>query len=108
MMIIIIIIIIIRWHKKPEGCGASVASAAGFFSTKNLNHGMVFYVAAFPSNASTFCTQQAVGPSYIHRNAVSLCHTPTLMFHGLPPNGRKREDIEFSSTDARMVCNRHD
>jgi hypothetical protein len=83
----------------------SVASAAGFFSTKNLNHGMGFYVVAFPSNASTFCPQQAVRPSYIHRNAVSLCHTPTLKYHGLPPNGRKRQDIEFSSTDARIGLN---
>jgi hypothetical protein len=52
---------------------------------------MGFYVVAFPSNASTFCPQQAVSPSYIHRNAVSLCHTPTLKFHGLPPNGTERE-----------------
>jgi hypothetical protein len=36
------------------GCVVFVASAAGFFSTKNLNHGMGFYVVAFPSNASTF------------------------------------------------------
>jgi hypothetical protein len=69
---------------------------------------MGFYVVAFLSNASTFCPQQAVSPSYIHRNAVSLCHTPTLKFHGLPPNGRKRQDIDFSLTDARTVCNRHD
>jgi hypothetical protein len=63
---------------------------------------------AFPSNVSTFCLQQAVGPSYIHRNAVSLCHTPTLKFHVLPSNGWKRQDIEFGWTEARMVCNRHD
>jgi hypothetical protein len=69
---------------------------------------MGFYVVSFPSNASTFCPQQAVGPSYIHRNAVSLCHIPILNFHGLPPNGRKRQDIEFSSTDTWIVCNRHD
>jgi hypothetical protein len=87
---------------------ASVASAGDFFCTKNLNHCMRFYVVAFPSNASKFCPQQAVSPFCVHCNAVSLCHTPTLKFQGLPPNGRKRQDIEFSSTEARMVCNRHD
>jgi hypothetical protein len=60
IIIIIIISFIMRLHKKPYGCVASVASAAGFFSTKNLNHGMGFYVVAFPSNASAFCPQQAV------------------------------------------------
>jgi hypothetical protein len=69
---------------------------------------MGFYVVSFPPNALTFCPQQAVSPFYIHRNAVSLCHTPTLKFHGLTQNGRKKQDIEFSSTEARMVCNRHD
>jgi hypothetical protein len=32
--IIIIIIFITGLHKKPQGCGASVASAAGLFTTK--------------------------------------------------------------------------
>jgi hypothetical protein len=32
--IIIIVIFIIGLHKKPHGCGASVASAAGPFTTK--------------------------------------------------------------------------
>jgi hypothetical protein len=54
MIMIIIISFIMRLRKKPYGCVASVASAAGFFSTKNLNHGIGFYVVAFPSNASTF------------------------------------------------------
>jgi hypothetical protein len=80
----------------------------GVLLHKNLNHGMGFYVAAFPSNASTFCPLQAVSPSYIHRNALSLCHTHTLKFHGPPPNGRKRQEIEFSLTDVRVICNRHD
>jgi hypothetical protein len=31
-----------------------------------------------------------------------------LKFHGPPSNGRKRQDIDFSLTDARMICNRHD
>jgi hypothetical protein len=69
---------------------------------------MGFYVVAFPSNTSTVCPRQAGSPYYIHRNAVSLCHTPTLKFHVLPSNGRKRQDIEFISTDAWVVCNRHD
>jgi hypothetical protein len=69
---------------------------------------MGFYGVTFPSNASTFCLMQAVSPSYIHCSIVSLCHTPTLKFHGPPQNGRKRQDIEFSLTDVRMVCNRHD
>jgi hypothetical protein len=60
IIIIIIISFIMQLHKKPSGCVASIASAAGFFSTKNLNHGMGFYVVAFPSNASTFCPLQAV------------------------------------------------
>jgi hypothetical protein len=34
--IIIIIVIIIGLHKKPQGCGASVASAAGPFTTKKM------------------------------------------------------------------------
>jgi hypothetical protein len=62
----------------------------------------------FPSNASNFRPQQAASLSYIHRNSVSVCHTPTLKFHGPPPNGRKRQDIEFRSTEARIVCSRHD
>jgi hypothetical protein len=36
-----------------------------------------------------------------------VCHTPTLEFHGQPPDDRKRQDIEFNLTDARMLCNRH-
>jgi hypothetical protein len=36
----IIIIFIIGLHNKPQGCGASVASAAGPFTTKkNFTHG---------------------------------------------------------------------
>jgi hypothetical protein len=35
MTVIIIVSFIMRLHKKPEGCVASVASAAEFFSTKN-------------------------------------------------------------------------
>jgi hypothetical protein len=34
IIIIIIVIFIIGLHKKPQGCGASVASAAGPFITK--------------------------------------------------------------------------
>jgi hypothetical protein len=34
IIIIIIILVIIKLHKKPEGCGASIAFAAGPFSTK--------------------------------------------------------------------------
>jgi hypothetical protein len=33
-IIIIIVIFITRLHKKPQGCGASVASAAGPFTAK--------------------------------------------------------------------------
>jgi hypothetical protein len=87
-------------------CVCSVC--CGVLLHKNFNHGMRFCGVAFPSNTSTFCTLQAESPSYIHCSIVSLCHTPTLKFHGLPPNGRRRQDIEFSLTDARMICNRHD
>jgi hypothetical protein len=38
-IIIIIVIFIIRLHKKPQGCGASVASAAGHFTAKKNNSG---------------------------------------------------------------------
>jgi hypothetical protein len=34
IIIIIIVIFITGLHKKPQGCGASVASAAGSFTTK--------------------------------------------------------------------------
>jgi hypothetical protein len=37
-IIIIIVIFITGLHKKSQGCGASVASAAGPFSTKNKVH----------------------------------------------------------------------
>jgi hypothetical protein len=36
-IIIIIVIFIIGLHNKPQGCGASVASAAGPFTTKKKN-----------------------------------------------------------------------
>jgi hypothetical protein len=39
IIIIIIVIFIIGLHKKPQGCGASVASAAGPFTTKKNNDG---------------------------------------------------------------------
>jgi hypothetical protein len=35
-MIIFLFIFITRLHNKPEGCGASVASAAGPFTTKKV------------------------------------------------------------------------
>jgi hypothetical protein len=79
----------------------------GLLRKKHLNHGMGFLGVAFPSDASTFCRLQALSPSYIHCSIVSLCHTPTLEFHGPPPDGSKRQDTEFSWTDARVVCNRH-
>jgi hypothetical protein len=60
---------------------------------------MGFYVVAFPSNASNFCPQQAVSPSYIHRNTVSLSHSH-IEVSWTPPNGRKRQEIEFILTDA--------
>jgi hypothetical protein len=69
---------------------------------------MGFYDVVFSSNASTFCLLQTVSPSYIHCSNVSLCHTPTLEFHGPPLDGRKLQDTEFSLTEARLVCNRHD
>jgi hypothetical protein len=34
IIIIIIVIFTTGLHKKPQGCGASVASAAGLFTTK--------------------------------------------------------------------------
>jgi hypothetical protein len=37
IIIIIIIIYITGLHNKPQGCGASVASAAGPFTTKKTN-----------------------------------------------------------------------
>jgi hypothetical protein len=64
---------------------------------------MGFYGVDFPSNASTFWLLQTVSPSYIHCSIVSLCHSPTLEFHGRPPDGRERQDIEFSLTDAQVV-----
>jgi hypothetical protein len=36
-IIIIIIIFITGLHKKPQGCGAAVASAAGPFTTKKIS-----------------------------------------------------------------------
>jgi hypothetical protein len=39
---IIIIIFITGLHKKPQGCGASVASAAGPFTTKKKSKGDYF------------------------------------------------------------------
>jgi hypothetical protein len=42
-IIIIIIIVITELHKKPQGCGASVASAAGPFTTKNKTFLFVVY-----------------------------------------------------------------
>jgi hypothetical protein len=38
IIIIIIIIFIIGLHSKPQDCGASVASAAGPFTTKKTPH----------------------------------------------------------------------
>jgi hypothetical protein len=87
-------------------CVRSVS--CGVLPHKNLNHGMGFHGVAFPSNVSTFCLLHAVSPSYIHCSIFSLCHTPTLKIHGPPQNGRKRQAIEPSVMDARMVCNRHD
>jgi hypothetical protein len=63
----------------------------GVLLHKKLNHGIGFYGVAFPSNASTFCPLQAVSPSYILCSIVSPCHTPTLKFHGPPPDGRKNK-----------------
>jgi hypothetical protein len=40
-IIIIIVTFITGLHKKPQGCGASVASAAGPFSTKAKGHTMI-------------------------------------------------------------------
>jgi hypothetical protein len=37
IVIIIIVVFITGLHKKPQGCGASVASAAGPFITKKKN-----------------------------------------------------------------------
>jgi hypothetical protein len=86
-----------------------VASAAGPFSKKRiLNHVMGLHDEAFSSNVSIFCLLQAVGSPYIHCSNVSLCHTPTLEFHGRPLDGRKRQDTEFSLMEARLVCSRHD
>jgi hypothetical protein len=62
----------------------------GVLLQKTLNHVMGFYGVAFSSNASNFCILLAVSQSYIHCSIVSLCHTPTLKFHGPPQNGRKR------------------
>jgi hypothetical protein len=50
---VVVVVVVVRLHKKSEGCGASIASAAGSFSTRNLNHGIGFYGVAFPSNASS-------------------------------------------------------
>jgi hypothetical protein len=69
---------------------------------------MGFYAVASPSNASTFCLLQAIRLSSIHCSIVSLCHTPTLEFHGLSPDDGKRQHIEFSLTDTWMLCNKHD
>jgi hypothetical protein len=44
--IIIIIIFITGLHKKPQGCGAPVASAAGLFNTKRTE--FLSYCEAFP------------------------------------------------------------
>jgi hypothetical protein len=101
--IIIIFIFIMGLHKEPQDCGASTASAARSFSTKGkiLNHVMGFYDVTFSSNASNFA-------HLIYTAAISVCHTHTLEFHGLPPAGRKIKYAGFNLTEARMLCNRQD
>jgi hypothetical protein len=42
-IIIIVVIFITGLHKKPQGCGASVASAAGPFTTKKLSCRFCFW-----------------------------------------------------------------
>jgi hypothetical protein len=88
-------------------CVRSICCGA-LLHKKSLNHVMRFYDVVFASNASKFCLLQAVSPSCTHCSNVGLCHTPTLEFHRPPPDGRKRQDIEFSVTEARTVCNIHD
>jgi hypothetical protein len=45
---IIIIVFITGLHKKPQGCGASVASAAGPFTTKKKVTARVSVIIRFP------------------------------------------------------------
>jgi hypothetical protein len=61
-IIIIIVIFIIGLHKKPQGCSASVASAAGPFTTKNKN----------------WFTPLCCVPCWIQCNKMLICWTLTL------------------------------
>jgi hypothetical protein len=56
-IIIIIVIFIIGLHNKPQGCGASVASAAGPFTTKKKIHWQpVKGESTYTSTPSTDCS----------------------------------------------------
>jgi hypothetical protein len=76
-------------HHRVAGLDASVASAAGHFSTKiklKSCYGILWCVFFFKCfNLSPSASSKSI------LYTLKQCHTPSLEFHGRPQNGRKRQ-----------------